>query len=220
MTIGLLGALELEVRLFVNSMTVSSIEQHIKRTFYRGDLLGHDVVVTQSGVGKVRAAACTQFLIKHYGVDRIIFAGIAGALNPQFCVGDIVVANRALEWDFKAITVETAWYQADLALVDQAVGAAQRLGRKVWVGSVLTGDRPVHNLNHKQELLQAFNADCVEMEGGAVALVCFMNDIPFVLVRAISDFADERMVRDLVQSFEDFISLPAEVVLEMLKESH
>ena len=168
----------------------------------------------------MRAAACSQFLIEHFGVERLIFTGIAGALNPELRVGDIVVSDRAVEWDFQSITIENRWYQADPTLVALTVKAAERLGRRVHVGSVLTGDQPVLKLAHKHELWQTFNGDCVEMEGAAVAQVCSMNEVPFVLIRVISDLADESALQDVVHSFAQVAPLPAEVALEMLKELH
>ncbi len=218
MTIGLMGALEQELRSITDSMVVSETRQHIKRTFYRGSIAGHEVVVVHSGVGKVRAATCCQFLIDHFGVDRVILIGVAGALKPGLSVGDIIVSDRTMEWDFRSVNEGMCWYQADPSLIALAVGAAERLGRRLLVGSVLTGDRPVYKLNHKHELFQTFNGDCVEMEGAAVGLVCSMNNIPFILVRVISDFADENTHQEFVRSFDKVAPLPAEVVLEMLKE--
>ena len=213
-----MGALEGEVRLITDRLVVSGIEEHIRRTFYRGSLTGHEVVVVHSGIGKVRAAASSQFLIEHYGVDRLIFIGVAGALNPELAVGDIVVSDYALQWDFRSLNMGPPRYQAAPTLVDLAVKAAEKLGRKVCVGLVLTGDQPVIKLEHKQELWQTFNGYCVEMEGAAVAQVCSMNEVPFVLIRAISDLAEGGSFQDFLQSFARVAPLPGEVALEMLKE--
>ncbi len=218
MTIGLMGALEEEVQLITDRLEVSGIEEHVGRTFYRGKLAGHEVVVVHSGVGKVRAAARSQFLIEHFGVERLIFTGVAGALNPELAVGDIVVSDNALQWDFRSVKMEPPRYQADPTLVALAVKAAKRLGWRVSVGLVLTGDQPVIKFEHKQELWKTFNGYCVEMEGAAVAQVCFMNKIPFVLIRAISDLAEGGSFQDFLQSFARVAPLPGDVVLEMLKE--
>lgn len=218
MTIGLMGAMTEEIRLIVDRVALSRTEEHLKRTFYLGSIAGHEVVVVHSGIGKVRAAARAQFLIERFGVDRVIFAGMAGALNPEFRVGDIVVSGRALEWDFEAISIEPHWYQADPTLVALAVEAGEKLGKTVRVGSVLTGDQPVLKLERKQQLRETFGGDCVEMEGGAVAHVCWMNGVPFVLVRVISDLADEAMLQDFVHSFAEIAPVAAEVVVEMLHQ--
>ncbi|MFC1918823.1 5'-methylthioadenosine/adenosylhomocysteine nucleosidase [Chloroflexota bacterium] len=218
MTIGVMGALEEEVQIITDRMVVSGAEEHVGRTFYRGNLAGHKVVVVHSGIGKVRAAARSQFLIEHFAVDRLVFIGVAGALNPELTVGDIVVSDYALQWDFRSVSTDPPGYQADPALVDLAVKAAERLGYKVRVGSVLTGDRPVVKFERKQELWRTFNGQCVEMEGAAVAQVCFMNEVPFVLIRAISDLAEEGALQDFLQSFARVALLPGEMVLEMLKE--
>lgn len=218
--IGVMGALEEEVRLIASGVGISATESHLGRTFYRGRFAGHEVVVVRSGIGKVRAAACSQFLIDKFGVGQLVFAGIAGALRPGLSIGDIVVSERALEWDLRGVRVERRWYLADPVLVALAVKVAEQLGRRVSVGSVVTGDQPVFKPGHRQELREKFNGDCAEMEGGAVAHVCSMNQVPFVLVRAISDLADENALQDLTRSFAEVSSLPAEIVLAMIKELH
>ena len=218
MTIGLMGAMAEEIRLIVDRVALSRTEERLKRTFYLGSIAGHDVVVVHSGVGKVKAAARAQFLIERFGVDRVIFAGTAGALNPELRVGDIVVSSRALEWDFELLGGRPRWYEAAPDLVALAVEAGEKLGKTVRVGTVLTGDQPVLKLARKQQLRETFGGDCVEMEGGAVAHVCWMNGVPFVLVRVISDLADETMLQDFVGSFAEIAPVAAEVVVEMLHQ--
>lgn len=210
--------MEQEVQLLVDRMTVSKVEEHLTRTFYRGTVAGHEAVVVYSGIGKVRASACCQFLIDRFSVDRVIFTGAAGALTPRLSVGDIVVSEKTTEWDFQSSVEGHIWHQADPGLVSLAKEAAARLHRQCFVGSILTGDRPVLKTDHKHKLLAAFNADCVEMEGGAVGLVCRLNNVPFVLIRVISDFADESALQEFDRSFSKVAPLPTEVVLEMLKE--
>ncbi|MFH1382184.1 MAG: 5'-methylthioadenosine/adenosylhomocysteine nucleosidase [Chloroflexota bacterium] len=216
-TIGLMGAMELEVKLIAESITLKGTEQHVERTFYRGQFAGRDVVIVQSGVGKVRAATACQFLLEHFGVERLIFAGVAGGLRPGLSIGDIIVSERAMEWDFHSLMLPRCWYHADPALVSLAVRSAERLGRKVHIGSVLTGDRPIFKNEQKQDLWRTFNADCVEMEGAAVAQVCVLNAIPFVLIRAVSDLADEHSFVNLVRNLREVVAWPAEVALEMVK---
>jgi len=218
MTIGLMGALEGEIKLITESMVVSEAVKHVRKTFYQGSLNGHEVVAVHCGIGKVRAAACSQFLIEHFGIDRLILAGVAGAVNPELGVGDIVVSDCAVQWDFRSASGEPHRYQADPALVEAAVKAAEKLGRRVCVGPVLTGDQPVFKPGHKKELWNDFGGYCVEMEGAAIAQVCFMNEVPFVLIRAMSDLAEGIKFKDFMESFAKVAPIPAEVVLEMLKD--
>jgi len=214
--IGLLGAMEEEVQIIADNIALNGVERYLGLTFYLGTLSDHSVVVVHSGIGKVRAAACTQFLIDRFQVSQLIFVGIAGALRPSIFVGDIVISERATEWDFQAVSIERCWYQADSQLIASATEAAQRLGYRVLVGSVLTGDRPIFKPGEKHELSRMFNGDCVEMEGAAVAHVCSLNKVPFVLIRAVSDLADENAPQAIIQSFRQVSRLPAKVVLEML----
>lgn len=213
-----MGALDEEVKLISESMAVKHIEGHLRRTFYAGDLAHHRVIAVRCGVGKVRAAACTQFLIVHFGITRLIVAGIAGALSPELSIGDLVVSQKTLQWDFQAVGTEQRWYPAEPKLVTAALEAARRLGYRARAGSVLTGDQPVTTVKHKQELWHTYRGDCVEMEGAAAAHVCSMNNIPFVLVRVISDLADENAVHSVTSSFPSLALLPARVVVEMIKQ--
>ncbi|MFC1944743.1 5'-methylthioadenosine/S-adenosylhomocysteine nucleosidase [Chloroflexota bacterium] len=207
-----------EVRPLVEGLGTTAVMENLsRRTFCRGSLAGHDVVVVSCGIGKVRAAACAQLLIGRFGVEKLVFVGTAGALNPGLEVGDIVVSERTMEWDLEAFGVEPRWYQADPVLVETAVRAAERLGRRVNVGPVLSGDRPVMEEGHRGELRRRWGGECVEMEGAALAHVCWMNEASFVLIRAISDQAGEDMAREFVLSYADVAPLPGEVVLEMLR---
>lgn len=218
MAIGVIGALDEEVQLICDNMAVTHIEEHLRRTFYVGNLAHHRVIAVRSGVGKVRAAACTQFLIDHFSITRLIVAGIAGALAPELSIGDLIVSQQTLQWDFQPVGAKQRWHPAEPKLVTAALEAAKGLGYRARVGSVLTGDQPVITLKHKQELWHTYRGDCVEMEGAAVAHVCSMSSIPFVLIRVISDLADENAIHSVTSSFASVVLFPARVVVEMIKQ--
>jgi adenosylhomocysteine nucleosidase len=214
-----------EVRLLTENLVVEETQIYLGHEFYPGSLAGHRVVITTSGAGKTRAAARTQFLIDHFDITRLIFIGAAGALNPQLKLGDIVISQKAMEHDFDrsaGFGLERRgahWYEADSQLVELALRAGERLGlgERLYLGKVLTGDQVIVQQSHKQELWQTFGGDCVEMVGAPAAMVCWANNIPWVLIRAICDYADESFFEDLLKWYQPAIQRSTSVILEMMK---
>lgn len=225
MEMGILGALNEEIKLLLDNLRLQKVETRLRHKFYQGTLAGQQVVLTTSGIGKVRAAARTQFLIDHFPVQAIILVGIAGAINPNLGLGDIVISRHALQHDFAAGAFSrkggTRWYEASPQLLEWAVKAGENLGWKerLYLGSVLSGDQAITQLSRKQWLWRNFGGDCVEMEGAAVAAVCWMNEIPFVLIRTISDLAEEELPSDFTERFQQDADCSAAIALEILRIS-
>jgi len=155
----------------------------------------------KSGVGKVNAAVCTQILIDAFAVDAIIFTGVAGALDPTLDIGDIVVSLDAMHHDMDATALgfprgtipfhPASVFAADPALVRIALESGRELYReRIVTGRVLSGDQFVADRETVRRLHEELQGTCTEMEGAAVAQVCAMNGIPFVIVRSMSDKAD------------------------------
>lgn len=209
----------------LENLVIEDTQHRMRRTFYCGTLSKQKVVVATSGMGKVRAAARTQYLLDHYDISSLLFMGVAGATNPDMCQGDIVIANKVIEHDFNITGSQDCdqqgahWYKSDSNLVEQALKASDRIGltNKVHLGTVLTGDQIIAKQSQKQRLWETFRGDCVEMEGAAVATVCWMNEIPFVLIRAISDLANESMLEDHTQWLSQSIDRCTSLVIEMIK---
>lgn len=226
MTWGILGAVEQEVWAIIDSMTQRRESRWKKRSIYQGRIQNSDVVVMATGVGKVAAAAAVQFLIDHFPLDCIIFTGVAGAINPEIRVGDIVVCQKAVQHDFdiggnrEFEKMKTPWFESHPKLVQMALHAGQMLkwGEKIKTGTVLTGDRTIISSQKKEWLWQTFHGDCVEMEGASVASVCSMNEIPFLLIRAITDKADENARNDFRKAMSGAMIHSATIVLGMLNE--
>lgn len=220
--IGIMSAVPFEVsKKLLENLDVEETQSALRHDFYRGILAGHQVVVTTSGMGKVRAAARTQFLIDHYSISKIIFVGVAGALNPQLKIGDIVVSQRVIQHDFDITGSSnseqrgTHWYYGDPELIQASARAAQKLGmsERLHLGKVLTGDQFISHQSRKEELRKVFGGDCCEMEGAAVAAVCWMNELPFVLIRGISDMADEQVFDEHTRSLHEVIESCTELVV-------
>ncbi|MDH4219783.1 MAG: 5'-methylthioadenosine/adenosylhomocysteine nucleosidase [Candidatus Aminicenantes bacterium] len=224
MTWGIAGAVEEEVRCIIDNLSEKSVSQWGRRLVYTGKIKDQDVIVMATGVGKVKTSASIQYLLDHFPIEAVIFTGMAGAVNPGVKVGDIVISQKVVQHDFdlagKGIVEEmkTPWFEADPELVNLAVRASSELGFKerVRLGTVLTGDQAVVDSKKREWLWETFRGDCVEMEGAAVASVCSQNKIPFVLIRAITDLADENARDDFHQTMSKACTNAANIVLGML----
>jgi len=208
MLIGIVGALKEEIKPLVEAMEHVQTSKWGKRSLHQGVIDGCQVVATNSGVGKVKAAACTQHLIDRFSVEAVICSGAAGAVNPQLGIGDIVISKRALQHDFDLgepdlmKKLRKRWLTADPRLVELAMEAGKDLGfeGRLHLGTVLTGDQAILRRERRQWLWKKFRGDCVEMEGAAVAQVCRLNNTPFLIVRAISDSATEEASEEFKES--------------------
>lgn len=199
--IGLIGAMNEEIELLAGHM--DGVTETIKAgiTFREGTFLGKRVVVCRSGVGKVNAAVTTQILIDRFGVETLLFTGVAGALDPQLNIGDIVVSTECMQHDMDVTALgfprgvipyeDKSVFAADAGLLKLASESADRLFHgRVKQGRVLSGDQFIASRELVGELHRELGGTCTEMEGAAVAQACSMNGIPFVIIRSMSDKAD------------------------------
>ncbi len=206
--IGIIGAMELEVSRLTQAMADCHTQKFAGMTFYRGNINGQDVVVVRSGVGKVNAAVCTQILVDKFSVNAIINTGIAGAVSEQVDIGDIVLSTDAIQHDVEAVgfgypvgtipQMEVSTFMADQTLRDLAKTTFEELysKEKLHVGRILTGDQFIADADKRAWLLETFDGLCCEMEGAAIAHAAHLNELPFLIIRAISDKADADSVED------------------------
>ncbi len=199
--IGIIGALDLEVAALKNLMKVENIIQKAGMDFYEGTLENKAVVVVQCGIGKVNAGICTQILADIFEVTHIINTGVAGSLNPALNIGDILVSEKALQHDMDSTPLGflpgqipglDAAFSADKAMMETAVSVCKKVNPELHVmtGLVVSGDQFISDKETKNRLVRIFHGDCAEMEGASVAQVAYLNKLPFVIIRAISDKAD------------------------------
>ena len=226
--IGVIGAMEEEVASLINQMEDAESKTMAGMTFNKGKLWNQDAVVVQSGIGKVNMAICTQILVNIYGVDMLINTGVAGGLYKDINVGDIVISSDALQHDFdvtglgykKSVIpgMETSVFTADTELVEMAKEACEIVNPEIqcFVGRVVTGDQFISDKEKKKWLTDTFAGYCTEMEGAAIAQVCYFNHIPFLIVRAISDKADDSASMDYptfeAQAIRHSVNLMAEMI--------
>lgn len=201
--IGIIGAMESEVAILKNLMTVNTITKKAGMDFYDGTLNEKSVVVVRCGYGKVNAGICVQVLADLFDITHIINIGVAGSLNPKLDIGDILVSEKALQHDMDTTPlgfapgqipdIDVLAFPADRTMIDTAVAACRRVNPDINVctGLIVTGDQFISSKEVKDRLVSVFHGDCAEMEGAAVAQVSYLNHLPFVIIRAISDKADD-----------------------------
>lgn len=200
--IGIIGAMEIEVAELKAKMEVERIVKKASMEFYEGKLKGKEVVIVQCGIGKVNAGICVQILADVFGVNAVINTGVAGSLRAEINIGDIVVSQDSCEHDMDVTALgyqpgmipqmETSFFEADKKLLTLAMEVCKEVNPDITVyeGRVLSGDQFISDAAVKDKLIQEFNGCCTEMEGAAIAHAAFLNQIPYVVIRAISDKAD------------------------------
>lgn len=227
--LGIIGAMTVEVEALkklmenVEVITVSGID------FYRGSLCGTDVVVAVSGVGKVNAAVCAQTMIIVFKTEAVINIGVAGGLSKTLKVCDIAVADSVVQHDMDTSVfgdpvgfisgLDVVYMKCDEKISDELCVASEKVdGVHVERGVIASGDQFIRSSEKKKFIVDNFNAIATEMEGAAIGHVCALNNIPFGVLRAISDSADD----GAHMSFEEFtvkaVKNSISIVLEFLKE--
>jgi adenosylhomocysteine nucleosidase len=245
MRIGIIGAMSEEIDKLLREMTCERQSEIGKRVFYEGHLYGQEVVLVFSRWGKVAAATTATQLILDFKVDILIFTGIAGALSPDLQIGDIVVGQRLYQHDMDArplmqqfeipLTGKT-FFETDPDWVQKAQKASERFVQeetafmeklntfgiskpRVWVGDIASGDKFVGSHAEKEAIHSALpDVLCVEMEGAAVAQVCDDFAVPFLIIRTISDTADDQALVDFPFFLENIASEYAHYIFRKMFE--
>lgn len=206
--IGIIGAMEEEIALLKEKMEIEVIVKKASMEFYQGTLKGREIVVVRSGIGKVNAGLCAQILVDVFNVNRLINTGIAGSLKAEINIGDIVISSDALQHDMDARNfgyargeiprMNTVSFPADPELISIAKVACEEANPDIraFVGRIVTGDQFIAERSVKNEIASWTEGYCTEMEGAAIAQAAYLNKVPFVIVRAISDKADDSAAMD------------------------
>lgn len=201
--IGIIGAMDEEVAKLKKVMKISKTDEVAGMSFCCGSIEDKEVVVVRSGIGKVNAAMCSQILADCYHVDAIINTGIAGSLKNEINIGDIVLSTDALQHDMDATgfgyaigqipRVDTLSFPASQKLIELAKKCCKEVNPDIetHIGRVVSGDQFISDKNKKEWLVNTFDGYCTEMEGAAIAQAAYFNKIPYLIIRAISDKADD-----------------------------
>ncbi len=205
--LGIIGAMQVEVEALVSKLENKVEHRRGWITCYEGRLEGLDVVIVQCGVGKVNAAMCAQSLIDRFGVTHLVNTGIAGSLCAELDIGDLVVSRDAMYHDFDCVHfgyemgrvpgLDVVAFPADETMIRYALSAAETVNPgHVKTGRIASGDLFVAEKSAKAKIIEKTGALCTEMEGAAIAHTAYRNKVPFVILRAISDKADDSAEMD------------------------
>lgn len=217
MTIGIIGAMNEEIIELKSIMNNIDEENLGNLTFFKGELKGKNVILVECGIGKVNAAICATLMKTHFNVDKLLFTGVAGGVNPDINIGDIVIGTDLVEHDFDTTAfgyelgqiprMAEYKFKADEKLRNIAyISAIDAFGKdKVWEGRIVSGDQFIASPEKITWLKETFDAYCTEMEGASVAHVCYTFNIPFLVIRAISDKAND----DAKVDYPEFVKLAA-----------
>lgn len=206
--LGIIGAMDEEVAKLKSMISGLNIVTKAGMSFYTGSILDKSVVIVKCGVGKVNAAMCAQAMIDEFSVSAIINTGIAGSLDSAINIGDIVLATDTIEHDMDVEALgygpgiipdtATSVFKTDKRLLDCATRSIDKAGLdvKVFTGTVVSGDQFISKRDKKEWLVSTFGGLCTEMEGASIGHVATLNNIPYLVVRAISDKADDSAQMD------------------------
>ena len=224
--VGIIGAMDEEVLTLKERMEIIEVRSIASLEFYIGTLNNTSVVVVMGGIGKVNAALCTQVLIDCFHVDAIINTGVAGALSDELEIGDVVISSDTVQHDMDATAfgypigqiprLEVFSFKADEHLIHIAEKATDILPQTtgVYVKRIVSGDTFVADAAKKRWLMDKFDGFCTEMEGAAIAQTAYINKIPFVIIRSISDKADD----SAEMNFDEFVTMAANNSCKMIEK--
>ena len=227
-TIGIIGAMEVEVAILKEKMEDVRIIKKASMDFYEGILAGKKVVVVRSGIGKVNAGICAQILADVFSVDAIINTGIAGSLNKNINIGDIVLSTDVVQHDMDATgfgyrkgqipQMPVFFFNADDNLRRLAAEVCKEVNPDIQVfeGRTASGDQFVCDQDVKNRIVSEFSAYATEMEGAAIGQAAYLNEIPFLVVRAISDKADGSAQMDYSEFEKAAVDHSVRLTLNML----
>jgi adenosylhomocysteine nucleosidase len=215
--IGIIGAMKEEVDSILSLMQEKEQTIHYGVKFYTGKINNQSCIVSKSGVGKVNAARSTQIMIDKFNPACIINIGSAGALEPSLEIGDTVISDKCIQHDVditafghqKGYIAGVRYIEADAGLVEKCKKAIEQSVEskyKTYIGTVASGDQFISSEEVKEQIHKDFDAWCVEMEGAAIAYVCHLCEMPFVIIRSISD----KSTKGNAIEFREFLKLSSD----------
>lgn len=224
---GIISAMKIESKVIIENMILNKVIELCGFKFHIGRIGDIEIVLTNCSVGKVNAACCTQILIDNFKVDYIINTGIAGAIDSKLKLKDIVISSDTTYFDVRKVQMKTCYpcqesFKASEELIDICTEACKQIlpiENSYYVGRIATGDNFVSDNKLKQFIAQEFKAYCVEMEGAAIGHVAYLNNIPFIIIRSISDFADD-VAEKIYDDFEKEAAIQsAQMTIKMIELS-
>lgn len=230
MRLGIIGAMDEEIEILKMDMDILDTVKMAEMNFYIGNLYDKEIVLVKCGIGKVNAAVCSQILISSLSVTHVINTGVAGAIHNDLEVGDIVISSDVLEHDFDATNfgyklgeiprLDTYIFKAENDLINMAYKSSNKenIKYKTMIGRILSGDVFVASPEKKDFLWNEFSGYCTEMEGAAIGHTCYLNQIPFVIIRAMSDKADGSAHINFAEFVKEAAQNSTDIVKNILKK--
>ena len=225
--IAIMCAMREELQPILEQIEIKEIVDYARNKFFLAEFNEIDLVLAYSKIGKVNAATTATTLIEKFGAKKILFSGVAGAIDRDLKIGDLIIATKTTQHDVDLtvfgyepgyIPESKVFFECDEELNDIARNVAKKLGIRLKEGIIASGDQFIHSKEKKEWIAKTFNASAIEMEGGAVGCVAWTLGIPFFMLRAISDTAEEGAGVDFDEFLDESSRVSAKFLIEMLKE--
>lgn len=226
---GILAAMQEEMQEIENIMTEKENQKIYELNFIIGKINSTEVVLVEAGIGKANASRTTQILIDNFEIDAIINVGTAGSANDELEIGDIVIGEKVVQHDFditafghpKGFISNVGQYiESDSTLIEKMKQTISKMNDnefKIKIGTIASGDIFCTELKMKEKIRTKFNADAIEMEGAAIAQVCKLDNVPFIIIRSISDKPDGNNNITFDQFLEKASKRCAKIIKEFLE---
>ena len=225
--LAIMGAMEEEIEPLLAYFDKVNVVEYANNKYYEVNYNGLDIVIAYSKIGKVFASLTASTMIEKFACDTLLFSGVAGGINPKLKIGDLIIADKLCQHDLDITAFgHPHWYvpggkvfvDTSKELRDVAIKVAKENDLKVIEGIIATGDQFVHSTQRKEFIENTFNADALEMEGASVAVVCDALNVPFFILRAISDTADMDAGFDFDEFLKSSAKNSADYLIKILKE--
>ena len=225
--LAIMGAMQEEIEPLLAHFKVVNVVEYANNKFYEVSYNGLEIVIAYSKIGKVFASLTASTMIEKFGCDTLLFSGVAGGINPKLQIGDLIIADKLCQHDLDItafghphgfVPGGKVFIETTKELRDVAIKVANENNLKVIEGTIATGDQFVHSNERKQFIENTFNADALEMEGASVAVVCDALNVPFFILRAISDTADMDAGFDFDEFLKSSAKNSADYLIKIVKE--
>ena len=224
--IAIMCAMVEELEPILEYMNIKEKINHANNIYYLAEFDGKDIVLAYSKIGKVNATITATVMIEKFGAQKLLFSGVAGGVDEDLKIGDLIIATKTTQHDVDLtvfgyepgfIPESKVYFECDESLNSLAVKVAEKLNIKLKSGIIASGDQFIHSKERKVWIKKTFGASAIEMEGGAVGCVCWNEQVPFFMLRAISDTAEEGAGVDFDEFLEESSKVSAKFLIEMLR---
>jgi adenosylhomocysteine/aminodeoxyfutalosine nucleosidase len=225
--IAIMCAMREELEPILGYLNLKKTIDYANNKFYLATFKNLNLVLAYSKIGKVNAALTAAILIEKFNAKKLLFSGVAGAIDKDLKIGDLIIATKTCQHDIDLtvfgyepgfIPESKVFFECDETLNNIAKKVAKKLNIKLKEGIIASGDQFIHSKEKKEWIAKTFKASAIEMEGGAVGCVCDNEKVPFFMLRAISDSAEEGAGVDFDEFLEESSKVSAKFLIEMLKE--